>query len=224
MTELVPRFPADDSRFIEALAYACRMHADQTRKSTDIPYVAHLLGVASLALEYGADMDEAIGALLHDVIEDCGAEHGEEIREKFGDKVFEIVSACSDSFVTPKPPWSTRKTNYIAHLQNASRSVLLVSTADKLYNARSILKDLRVEGEDVFLRFSNKNHWTIVWYYSRLSREFLKLDGGEIASELDRVVRKIEKKLEDTPGRAEAFAELDEKLELARSTRTSDEL
>ena len=216
MTDLAPRFHADDPRFVEALAYACRMHRDQTRKSTDIPYVAHLLGVASLAIEYGGNIDEAIGALLHDVIEDCGAEYSEEIREKFGDKVFEIVEACTDAFVTPKPPWVTRKTNYIAHLQSKSPSVLLVSTADKLYNARSILKDLRSEGEGMFSRFSNKNHWTIVWYYSRLSREFLALGGGEIASELDRVVRKIENKLKETVGRAEVFEELDGELERAR--------
>jgi (p)ppGpp synthase/HD superfamily hydrolase len=218
MTEIAPRFLADDPRFVEALAYACRMHADQTRKSTDIPYVAHLLGVASLAIEYGANMDEAIGALLHDVIEDCGAEYSEEIKEKFGDEVFEIVNACSDSFVTPKPPWVVRKTKYIAHLQNVSRSVLLVSAADKLYNARSILKDLRVEGEGMFSRFSSKNHWTIVWYYSRLSREFVTLGVGEIALELERVVRKIEKKLNDSTGRAEVFAELDSELQRAKVT------
>lgn len=216
----IPRFRADEEKFVDALGYACRMHAEQTRKATDIPYVAHLLGVSSIAIEYGADLDEAIGALLHDVIEDCGMEHAEEVRTKFGDKVLEIVTACSDSFETPKPPWSIRKTNYISHLQDVSRSVLLVSCADKLYNARSILKDLRVEGESMFSRFSNKNHWTIVWYYSRLSREFLRLDVGEVALELDRVVRKIEDKLKDSPGREEVFKELD--AELARQNGHRD--
>ncbi len=213
-----PRFLSDDPRFIEALAYVARLHANQTRKSTDIPYVSHLFGVASIAIEYGADMDEAIGALLHDAAEDCGGRPRlDEIRVKFGDRVAEIVEGCTDSFETPKPDWTRRKTEYIAHLRHASPSVRLVSASDKLHNARSILKDFRVHKERVFDRFRKHTRWDTVWYYSRLAREFSELGGGELAAEFDRVVRKVEKKLSavSPDGKDEAYARLEAELDAA---------
>lgn len=214
-----PRFLSDDSRFIEALTYASRLHAGQSRKSTDIPYVSHLLGVASIAIDYGADVDEAIGALLHDAAEDCGGRPRlEEIRAKFGERVAGVVEGCTDTFETPKPTWTKRKTEYIAHLRHASASVRRVSAADKLHNARSILKDFRVHGEKVFGRFKEKKEWDTVWYYTRLAREFTELDGGEVAAELSRVVGEIEKELlaVSPAGREEAYGRLDAELESAR--------
>jgi GTP pyrophosphokinase len=215
-----PKFLSDDPRFLEALTYASRLHANQSRKSTDIPYVSHLFGVASIAIEYGADMDEAIGALLHDAAEDCGGRlRLEEIKAKFGGRVAEIVEGCTDTFETPKPAWVMRKTGYIAHLRHASASIRLVSAADKLHNARSILKDFRVHKQGVFGRFKDKKEWDTVWYYSRLSREFVELGGGELAAELARVVGKIEKELlaASPEGREEAYSRLDAELEAARS-------
>lgn len=214
-----PKFLADDPRFIEALTYACRLHASQSRKFTDIPYVSHLFGVASIAIEYGADMNEAIGALLHDAAEDCGGFlRLTEIRAKFGEQVAEIVEGCTDTFETPKPNWTERKTAYIAHLQHSSSSVRLVSAADKLHNARSILKDFRVHKKGVFERFKKETEWDTVWYYSRLSQEFIEHGGGEIARELDRVVKKIEKELIAVlhNGREDAYKRLDSKLDEAR--------
>ncbi len=215
-----PRFLSDDPLFVEAMAYAARLHANQSRKSTDIPYVSHLFGVASIAIEYGADMDEAIGALLHDAAEDCGGKARlEEIRAKFGGRVAEIVEGCTDTFETPKPDWTRRKTDYIAHLRHASPSMRLVSASDKLHNARSILKDFRVHKERVFDRFRKHTQWDTVWYYSRLAREFVELGGGELAEEFDRVVRKLEKDLSaiSPDGRDEAYARLDAELDAARA-------
>jgi GTP pyrophosphokinase len=214
-----PKFSSADPLFTEALVYASRLHAAQTRKSTDIPYVSHLLGVASIAIEYGADAEEAIGALLHDAAEDCGGRPRlEEIRATFGGRVAEIVEGCTDTFETPKPEWVRRKTDYIAHMRHASPSVRLVSAADKLHNARSILKDFRVHKEGVFMRFKKETEWDTVWYYSRLAREFLELGGGEMAEELGRVVRKIENELEAVlpAGREAAYARLDGELAAAR--------
>src|SRR5688572_28956686 len=122
------------ARFREALVYACELHADQKRKGSDTPYVAHLLAVASLALEHGASEDVAIAALLHDAVEDQGGRPtAEEIGRRFGDAVKAIVDACSDTDVQPKPPWRARKERYIAHVEHAPRSVLLVSACDKLH-------------------------------------------------------------------------------------------
>jgi (p)ppGpp synthase/HD superfamily hydrolase len=164
------------------------------RKGTNIPYVTHLLAVAAIVGENGGTEDEVIAALLHDAIEDQGgATAREEIRRRFGDAVVSIVDGTSDTDVVPKPPWSERKRNYVAHLRDASRSVLLVSAADKLHNARSILKDLRAEGEAAWLRF-NAGREDQIWYYKALVDAFREAGGLEnLVEELDEIVENIEK-------------------------------
>src|SRR5207244_8694673 len=115
------------------------------------------LGVTAIALEYGANETEAIGALLHDTVEDCGgAERLREIREKFGDDVARIVDGCTDAHETPKPPWLERKRAYIEHLKYSDSSTRLVSASDKLHNTRAILAELRRHGLEVVERFSGK--------------------------------------------------------------------
>src|SRR5262249_24581808 len=128
-------------RFEEALRFAAATHRSQVRKGSGIPYVGHLLGVCSLVIEDGGDEDEASAALLQDADEDQGGERMlDEIRRRFGDVVAAIVAACSDTFESPKPPWKARKQSYLEHLDNQSESVLRVSLADKLFNARAILR------------------------------------------------------------------------------------
>jgi len=153
-------------RLLDAVAFAARVHASQPKKGTTTPYFAHLLGVASLALENGADEEEAIAALLHDTIEDGGDPTAvrREIAARFGDRVLAIVEGCTDTDVKPKPPWRPRKEAYLAHLAHASRSVLLVATADKLHSARSILADFRQLGDEVWGRFKAGREGTL-WYY-----------------------------------------------------------
>ena len=130
-------------RFKKALEYATVVHGGQPRKGTSVPYVSHLLAVCALVLEDGGDEDEAIAALLHDAVEDCGGQPRlEDIRWQFGDRVGDIVRACSDTDKTPKPLWKERKTQYIAHARQASPEARRVSCADKLHNARSILQRL----------------------------------------------------------------------------------
>ena len=136
--------------FEQALIFATRKHAGQTRKKTQAPYVSHLLIVAGIVLEAGGDEDLAIAALLHDVVEDCGgAPMLKEIRRRFGKRVAHVVEGCTDSDVTPKPPWRERKEEYLKHLRRADQDTRLVSAADKLHNARSILTDYREIGEQV---------------------------------------------------------------------------
>lgn len=160
------------TRFGEALRLAHELHARQVRKGSGVPYVAHLLGTASLALEHGADEDEAIAALLHDAVEDQGgAAARERIRAAFGDRVTAIVDGCTDSEVTPKPPWRARKEAYLAHVAAAPPSVRLVSACDKLHNARAIVADLRVLGEALWPRFSGGREGTL-WYYRGLLSAF----------------------------------------------------
>jgi (p)ppGpp synthase/HD superfamily hydrolase len=144
----------------------------------------HLLGVSSLVIEFGGDEDQAIGGLLHDVLEDCGAEHESVIRAQFGDRVAGIVLACTDGVAEEKAghanaenrrrDWAERKRAYLAHLADAPDHILLVSGADKLHNARAILQDLEdpAVGESVFARFTGGRDGTL-GYYEALSRIFV---------------------------------------------------
>jgi (p)ppGpp synthase/HD superfamily hydrolase len=179
-------------QFDDALQYAVIIHAGQPRKGTEIPYLAHLLGVASIALEYGADETETIGALLHDAGEDAGGRGRiEDIRKRFGDAVADIVAGCTDADTIPKPPWRQRKEAYIAHIPTASSSVRLVSCSDKLHNARAILRDYRRIGDDLWARFAGQKEGTL-WYYRSLARALAAAGRSELTDELDRVVSEIE--------------------------------
>jgi len=176
-----------------ALVYASRLHAQQTRKGTTIPYLSHVLSTAALVLEAGGTEDEAIAALLHDAVEDQGgATTREVIRHLFGEGIAAIVDGCSDTDVVPKPPWRDRKERYISHLLTAPRSVLLVSFADKLHNARAILGDLRRHGDVLWERFSGGKEGTL-WYYRTLVGAYRAHGPDWMVDDLDRVVTEIER-------------------------------
>jgi len=179
-------------RFEKALIFATRKHAGQTRKQTAVPYISHLLGVAGLILEAGGDEDLAIAALLHDVVEDCGgAPMLKTVRLRFGRRVAHIVQGCSDTDVTPKPPWTKRKQDYLKHLRNADADIRMVSAADKLHNARSILIDYRESGESIWDRFQGKREGTL-WYYRALVKEFGRERPNQLTRELSRVVAELQ--------------------------------
>jgi (p)ppGpp synthase/HD superfamily hydrolase len=179
-------------RFEQAFVFSAEKHKDQPRKKTSTPYISHLMAVASLVLEAGGDEDLAIAALLHDVVEDCGgAPMLEEVRRQFGERVARIVDGCTDTDVTPKPPWRPRKEKYLQHLKTADADTRLVSAADKLHNARSILTDYHEQGESVWERFEGKRDGTL-WYYRELLNEFQRKDTNRIVRELARVVQELE--------------------------------
>jgi (p)ppGpp synthase/HD superfamily hydrolase len=180
--------------FERALVFATRLHATQTRKQTNVPYISHLISVAGLVLEYGGNRHEAIAGLLHDSIEDQGTHYPGgvpalkgTIASEFGAPVLDIVQGCTDSETEPKPPWRARKESYIRHIRSASGSVRLVSCADKLHNARSIVADLRVVGCVLFERFTGGKDGTL-WYYQEMSQAFTQLGPREPAAELSRTV------------------------------------
>lgn len=180
-------------RFIEALEFATRLHDIQLRKGSGVPYLAHPLAVASLVLEAGGSEDEVIAALLHDGPEDQGGlETLEEIRLRFGEVVAGIVAECSDSFDLQKPPWKARKLAYLNGLETASQSAILVSCADKLHNARSIVADYRLIGEELWERFRGGREGTL-WYYRALVQQFdNRADPPAMFAELSRTVSELE--------------------------------
>ncbi len=181
-------------RFVWALRAAAMMHRAQARNGTSIPYVSHLLGTCAIAQEFGANEDQAIAALLHDVIEDI--EPIDEARAavaSFGDEVLRIVEACTDADTHPKPPWRERKEAYLVRLATEDAAVLLVSASDKLHNARAIVADLRQHGSAVWDRFNTGREQ--FWYYRSLVTAFRSNPEHDPAliDELDRTVTKMER-------------------------------
>jgi (p)ppGpp synthase/HD superfamily hydrolase len=179
-------------RFRRAFLFAADKHAGQARKTTTVPYIAHLMGVTSTVLEFGGDEDLAIAALLHDVVEDCGgAPTLSEVRRRFGKRVAKIVDGCTDSDTYPKPPWRQRKEDYLLHLRKADADTRLVSAADKLNNVRSIVADYREFGESIWARFNGGRDGTL-WYYRALLGEFLGRKPDRLVRELELAVRELE--------------------------------
>jgi hypothetical protein len=187
-------------RYNQAFAYAAAAHGDQVRKGSGIPHLTHLLSVSVIVLEYGGDETQAIAGMLHDVIEDQGgATRLAELRLLFPAEVVEIVVACTDSDTIPKPPWKARKEAYLASIGHKSPRALLVVAADKLHNARSILRDVREQGLGVCNLFA-PGRWEddgILWYYRGLADALfsalpcaLTKDLGETVAALEDYVRK----------------------------------
>jgi (p)ppGpp synthase/HD superfamily hydrolase len=185
--------PLLSQRFREALDFSAALHARQIRKGSGIPYVSHLLAVTAIVLEYGGSEDQAIAALLHDAVEDQGgAAARAEIARRFGPEVARIVDGCSDTDALPKPPWRERKERYIAHLPSAPADERLVSAADKLHNARAILRDVRAIGLVTFERFNAGLDGTL-WYYRALVQAYRAHGPHPLVDELDHVVTAIER-------------------------------
>ena len=184
-------------RFRDALVWAAELHQEQKRKGGDIPYVAHLLAVAAIVLEHGGDEDEAIAALLHDALEDQLHKMSPgEIRARFGETVESIVQACTDGDPEEQRDrdpvkWKKRKEKYIAEIPHKPAGAILVSMADKLHNARTILEDYRVMGDALWPRFTAGKEGTL-WYYRALVEAYGGRGNDRLWTELERTVLAIE--------------------------------
>jgi (p)ppGpp synthase/HD superfamily hydrolase len=185
--------PVLGEAFSRALLFAVAKHGTQVRKGGEIPYLGHLLSVTGLVIEAGGTEEQAVAALLHDAVED--AENGSgpavlaQIRAEFGYQVADMVAACSDTDEDPKPPWKLRKQHYIDGLANKSDGAVLVSLADKLDNARAILRDLRVHKDALWQRFSVTDPYEHLWYYESLLENFkARRPDCPMVDELGRVI------------------------------------
>src|SRR4051794_17638299 len=172
------------ARFARAVEWVSELHGDQRRKGTDIPYVSHLLGVASLVLDDGGSENEAIAALLHDAVEDAHVKP-KKIRRRFGRKVARIVTGCTETLDGKLPrrkdakrkgrgrgadTWRARKEESLAHLRDRATPtpVLRVRAADALYNARAIVADLRRHGPETWQHF-HRGAVDQLWYFRSLA-------------------------------------------------------
>jgi (p)ppGpp synthase/HD superfamily hydrolase len=190
--------PKLTGQFSKALVYAELKHHNQVRKGGDIPYIGHLLTVAGLVINDGGSEAQAVAALLHDAVEDAGGPPTlEEIRKNFGDEVARIVDECSDTDVMPKPPWRERKQTYINHLADVGEDTILVSVADKLDNARSMLRDYHEHGAELWERFTVKDPRDHLWYYGELLKAYRARGCTSwMVDELDRVVKELTRLVE----------------------------
>ncbi|OZH54359.1 phosphohydrolase [Hydrocoleum sp. CS-953] len=178
-------------RFQQALVLAYNLHSQQLRKDGRTPYIAHLLSVTALVLENGGNEDEAIAALLHDAVEDRGGmATRQHILELFGETVVDIVDGCTESETIPKPPWEERKLRYLQQISNGSKSVKLISLADKLHNGRDLLAALRQEGKIVWKRFNGGKEKTFWFYHSLVS---CYEDDNYLKQEFMRIIAELEK-------------------------------
>lgn len=185
---------ATSARLVEAFRLAEELHRGQRRRKTEAPTLSHLMGVAALVMEHGGDEDQTIAALLHDGPEDCGGRFVlEQIRDRFGDRVAAMVEDCTDSLEEPRPPWTDRKSRYIAHLETVPKDSLLVSLADKVHNTRSLVDGFARHGIRLWERFTASPEQTL-WYYTSLLTIFKRRQSEQIeplVSELDRRVRRL---------------------------------
>ena len=181
-------------RFLAAVSLAEHVHGRARRKGTEIPYLAHLLVVTGLVLEDGGDEDQAIAAMLHDAVEDGGGRPMlDRIARSFGPRVAEIVEGCSDSVdIDPTEPWIERKRRYLAHLPQVSDDAILrVALADKVHNARSIVRDYREDGHALWERFTQKTARDQLWYYGGLLAFFERRRPGPLTQDLWRAVGEL---------------------------------
>jgi HD domain len=186
--------PALTERFLAAVALASEVHGRERRTGTEIPYLAHLLVVTGLVIEDGGDEDEAIAAMLHDAVEDGGGRPMlERIARSFGPRVTAIVEGCSDNLDgDPTEPWIERKRRYLAHLPEVTDdAVLRVALADKVHNARSIVRDYRQEGHRLWERFTQKTAREQLWYYGGLLAFFEQRRPGPLTEDLWRAVGEL---------------------------------
>lgn len=157
-------------RVIEAFGLAFELHRTQRRKGSGVPYITHLMAVAAAVGDHGGDEDQIVAALLHDAVEDQGGKETlARIEDAFGREVADLVAGCTDSLVSPKPPWRDRKQSFAQSLRTASPRVKLIVAADKLHNIRTTINDLRTVGSAVWRRFAGGRDGTL-WYYREVCR------------------------------------------------------
>lgn len=200
-------------RFDRALSFAHQLHRRQTRKTSGVPYVAHLLSVCALVIEDGGSEDEAIAALLHDSLEDQSRnyEGGEakmaaDIEAMFGPEVIALVLGLTErpapeeaGISDKRERWRAHKRGYFRQIGAAGASVRRISCADSLHNVRTLLKDYRTMGEKIWTRFQTRNGGDQVWAYRSAGEAFVAARTGPMADDLLRAVADLERMISKTP-------------------------
>ena len=156
----------------EAIAFAVKAHDGMRRKKSDAPYILHPMEAAVIVGTMTDDQNLIAAAVLHDVVEDADIAM-EEIEEKFGKRVRELVDSETEDKRANLPPeetWRIRKEESLVVLKNTDdMGVLMVWLGDKLANMRSIYRDFLVEGVAMWQRFNEKDVAEQAWYYRTIA-------------------------------------------------------
>jgi (p)ppGpp synthase/HD superfamily hydrolase len=165
-----------DRNIVGAFEFAFDAHKNHTRKGTDIPYICHLMDVASILMKNNVESELVIAGLLHDVVEDSDIALSD-IEDKFGRNVMVLVKGASEpgelrkEGLDPKDTWRERKQHTIDFIIDAGRGMKLLSCADKLSNVRDLLNDFQIEGDELWKRF-NAGKEDQAWYYTSILEAF----------------------------------------------------
>lgn len=184
-------------RINRALATAARAHAGQSRKGTDIPYIAHPMAVALIVSEYTDDEDTVIAALFHDILEDVPPliYSANQMEKEFGQWVVTYVKGVSEDKMADEAekPWKTRKLGYLSHLEAVeSEQIVLISAADKLHNLLSTLEDYQIYGEQTWQRFNAPKEDQLWFYGAALTTMQNKLPTHRLIDRLAKEVTNLE--------------------------------
>ncbi len=160
-------------RLDEAIKLASRLHASQVRKdSYQTPYISHLVGVAMLISSVTGDEDIIIAGLLHDSLEDVPGYTYEKLVADCGERVAEIVSHVTEPLDATKAdneqlPWLERKETYLNNLRSGGIESAIVSSADKIHNTESFLRDYEKEGDSYGKRFGSSIN-NRIWFHEQV--------------------------------------------------------
>ena len=163
----------------EAVVFAAKAHDAMRRKKSDSPYILHPLEAAVIVGTMTDDQNLIAADVLHDVVEDASVTI-EEIEEKFGKRVRELVESETENKRADQPAaetWRIRKQESLEVLKNSDDiAVLMVWLGDKLANMRAIYRSFKDEGEAMWLNFNQQDPNEQAWYYRSIVKLTSRLD------------------------------------------------
>ncbi len=171
----------------KAVAFATKSHEGTFRKGTKIPYIVHPLETAVIVALIVTDEDMICAALLHDVVEDTGVTEAE-LKEKFGPRVAGLVMEETED---KTKCWKERKSATLEHLEQASRESKILVLADKLSNLRATARDYYLMGDDLWLRFNEKDKLEHAWYYNGIAKRLTGLEEFPAYQEYIKLCEKV---------------------------------
>lgn len=182
----------------KAIDVSAKLHKNQIRKISGIPFIVHPFGVALIVSEYTDDENVIAAGLLHDVLEDVDEYSDKEMIRDFGYKVYKIVKELTEdrdppnSKANPKDSWDFRKKHYLSALKDDSLEALLVCCADKLHNLTCLLNEYELYGNNVFNKFNATKEQTL-WFYSEALQILKSKLKSPIIDEYEKLFNKANK-------------------------------
>jgi (p)ppGpp synthase/HD superfamily hydrolase len=168
-----------------ALDYAARIHGQELKKKTPVPYIFHPLAVASLVLQFQGDFAQAAAGAIHDTIEKGKEDY---FKDLIGNEVTELAFSFLDPEGSEDLPWESLKAHYLAKIRHVSPRALLVIACEELHDSRCLNYEVRQFGDEVWARYPvEKNQ--VIWYYQELLKIFRnKLIGNPLIDEFAQAV------------------------------------